>query len=167
MTATATPETAAAPAAAGKPGMSTKVIAMAVAALVVGGALGMFIIAPKLRGGPKSAATTEEHKPEGKTEAPRIVRLDNIIVNPAGTLGQRFLIVSVAIETKSAAAEEKLKNAEIPFRDAVTGLLERMTMPQLTQLGARDSVRIAVATFAKKLAGDTALQVYLPQFLIQ
>ena len=165
MTAATTPEPAAPPP---KPGLSTKAIAMAVAALVVGGALGLFVVAPRLRGGsaePAAAATPA--KDEAKKEPPRIFRLDNVIVNPAGTLGQRFLIVSVAVEVNTPGAEENLKRADVAFRDAVTGLLERMTLNQLTQLNARDTVRAAVIGYARKFAADTAVRVYLPQFLIQ
>ena len=67
----------------------------------------------------------------------------------------------------SEPSEARLKASEVPFRDAVTGMLERMTLAQLTQLGARDSVRNNVLVYAKKFAGDTAVHVYLPQFLIQ
>lgn len=157
-----TPESGAAPA----PGGSKKVMMMAIGALVVGGAVGLFVLGPKLRPAP-AGAVVETKKPEGKVEPARIVRLDNIIVNPAGTQGQRFLIVSVAVEVPSEQVENRLKAADVAFRDAVTGLLERMSLAQLTQLGARDSVRAGVMVFARKFAQDSALHVYLPQFLIQ
>jgi len=147
-------------------GASKKTLIFALAALVVGGGLGLFVVGPKLRGGPKREVA-DATKTEAKAEPARIFRLDNIIVNPAGTQGQRFLIVSVAIEVPTEAAEARLKAAEVPLRDAVTGLLERMSLTQLTQLGARDSVRAAVIVHARKFSGDSAVHVYLPQFLIQ
>lgn len=144
----------------------------AAGALVVGLGLGLIVVGPRLGGGAAPAAATagaEGHEGKGdqKVEARRIFRLDNIIVNPAGTQGQRFLIVSVAVEVTSEAAEARLKASEVPFRDAVTGMIERMTLTQLTQVGARDSVKAGVLEFAKKYAAASTVHVYLPQFLIQ
>lgn len=163
MTAAAAPETPVEPTAAGG---SKKTMIFAVGALVVGGVLGLFVVGPKLRG-PAKPAPEAAAKGGAKPEPAKIFRLDNIIVNPAGTQGQRFLIVSIAIEVGTDLTLDRLKNSEVPFRDAVTGMIERMSLPQLTQLGARDTIRNGVTVFARKFAQDTAVHVYLPQFLIQ
>jgi flagellar protein FliL len=163
MTAAATPET---PVDAVAAGGSKKTMLFAIAALVVGGGIGMFVLGPKMHGAAKPAVEAKAAQ-DAKPEAAKIFRLDNIIVNPAGTQGQRFLIVSIAIEVGTDPTLERLKNSEVPLRDAVTGMIERMTLPQLTQLGARDTVRAGVLVYARKFADDSAVHVYLPQFLIQ
>jgi flagellar basal body-associated protein FliL len=142
---------------------------MAVAALAVGALVGTFVVAPRFRGGkaPAAAAASADHGKKNDKEPPRIVKIENVIVNPAGTQGQHYLIVSADIEVNTADAEASLRRNEIPMRDAVTGILERMTLDRLTQLGARDSLRGQIAKTAATFAGDTALKVYLPQFLIQ
>ncbi|HEY3934420.1 MAG TPA: flagellar basal body-associated FliL family protein [Gemmatimonadales bacterium] len=154
----------AAPAAAAAP---TKTIILAIAALMVGSAIGAFVVAPRFRAGAAASTPAADHGKKQDTEPPRMVKIDNVIVNPAGTQGQHYLIVSVAIEVSTAEAEARLHREEIPLRDAVTGLLERMTLDRLTQLGARDTLRGQIARTAVAFAGDSALKVYLPQFLIQ
>jgi flagellar basal body-associated protein FliL len=135
-----------------------------VLALLVGAAVGMKVLGPKLGGG--ASAKPAVHEPV-KEEAPRLVKLDNIIVNPAGTQGQHFLIVSLAIQVSSADVETKLHTAEVPLRDAINGVLASLTLDQLSANGAREQLRAQLRATAQRFAADTGMQVFLPQFLIQ
>jgi flagellar FliL protein len=135
-----------------------------VGALVLGVLVGTFVVVPRLR--PSSAPAKAEVK-HASTEPPRMVKVENIIVNPAGTAGQHFLIVSLAIQVPTAEAETRLRQSDAPMRDAVTGVLERLTLDQLTQPGAREKLRRDVKAAAARFAGDTGIQVFVPQFLIQ
>jgi flagellar basal body-associated protein FliL len=155
---------AAEPAEGEAPRKSPMVPAIAgVVALLLGLGIGMKVIGPKLGGGaPKPAA----HEPV-KEEAPRLVKIENVIVNPSGTQGAHFLIVSIAIQVGSAETENKLHLADVPLRDAINGVLEQMTLDQLSAPGARELLRTRLHTVAVKFAADTGVQIFLPQFLIQ
>jgi flagellar basal body-associated protein FliL len=142
-----------------------KTILFSTLALVAGAGVGTLVLAPRLGGGAKAPPHVAAEAKE--TGPPRIIRLDNLIVNPAGTQGAHFLIVSVGFEVKSAVAETKLHEAEVPLRDAVTDMLARMNMDQLSQPGVRDEIRRQLSLLAVRFAHDSAVQVYLPQFLIQ
>lgn len=150
-------------------------------AILIGGAGGSQIIAPKLRGpaGPLSeevspgAADAGSHgksKKKGKGahgEGGPVFRIESIIVNPAETEGTRFLMATIAFEFSDPKAEERMRASEVRVRDIVVTVLETQTLEALTQPGARDRVKRQLADAVKEIARDDHLAVYLPQFVIQ
>lgn len=182
-------DAAAAPAEGEAPAAPKKgmMIGLLVAGIAVGGGVGTFVVAPKLvppvkiaaeagaeHGEGEEAKSEEggegEHgkKGEGEGAAPKMVTLDNIIVNPAGSQGSRFLMTSVAIATEDEKLETALRDRQVELRDKVTTVLEVMTMQQLTGPGARDSVKIRVqAMVVQMLGGKPKVKVFIPQFVIQ
>ena len=172
---------AAAPAAEATPAAKKTglTIGLLVGGLVLGGAAGTFVVAPRLV--PSAGAVADsagEHGTEGEAkgdgekggpeaEAPKLVKLDNIIVNPAGSQGSRFLMASIvlAVETDKLEADLHARDAEL--RDKVTTVLEVMTMAQLTAPGARDTVKARVTSMIGELVGKQKFKVFLPQFVIQ
>jgi flagellar basal body-associated protein FliL len=177
-------EAAAAPPAAAeaapppKPGPSKLMLPLVVVlATILGGVVGVMVVAPRLiafRTASAEAQKTEEGaeggKKEGKEGAERgpVFKIDNLIVNPAGSLVSRFLLVSVAIETKDDKMDESLRRHEALIRDLLIALLERQTMEALGRPGIRDSLKAAIADTVSRLAGSKdRLPVFLPQFVIQ
>jgi flagellar FliL protein len=179
-------EAAAAPAEGAAPPAPKKgmMIGLLVGGLVLGGATGTFVVAPKLvpavpAVGDSASAHGEEGEAEGEGEhgkagegeegaAPKMVTLDNIIVNPAGSQGSRFLMTSVAIATEDEKLETALRDRQVELRDKVTTVLEVMTMQQLTAVGARDTVKTRVqAMVVQMLGGKPKVKVFIPQFVIQ
>lgn len=140
-------------------------IIAAVGALLVGVAAGMFVIAPRLPG----AAPAKHEAPAEGEEAPKKVlfELENVIVNPAGSQGQRFIVATVAFEVSSEATRNVLHESETQIRDAVTGVLERKTVDELLAPGARDSLRDAFAKVVAPYLKGEKVQVFIPQFLVQ
>jgi len=146
-------------------------VMVAAAAAGIGGGL---VLAPRLvphQGAPADSAEAGgagEHGSESKAGGGRIFKLDNLIVNPAGSEGSRFLMTSVAFEVESEAAERALKEHDVQLRDLVVSRLESQTMQMLTRPFARDSVKRELATAVADIIGrDAAVRVYLPQFVIQ
>ena len=165
-----------------RPGLATAPLLMGgvvVAALVIGALTGSFVIGPRFV--PRRAAETpatpseepaaapEEARHEGGPEArPIVFKVDNIIVNPSGCDGTRFLMASVAFELPNDKIEARLRDHDFMVRDAVIGVLENQTLEALTRSGARDSLRRRLAEAILPMAGrGTRLRVYLPQFVIQ
>lgn len=142
---------------------------VAVAALAVGGALGTFVVGPKLRPTPEAAAEKAKaaHEKKKGEEPPRLVKLEGVIVNPAGAMGQRFLIASIAFEMPDAETEKLVQESEVPLRDAVIGVIEKKPLAWLMAPGARDSLREELAGVATHFTGGKKVPVYIPQFLIQ
>jgi len=151
----------------------------------LGGVAGAYLVAPRLGGGsaaPTTASATTAETPAPKPSKPpkadknnekaaapaRLYRIDNVIVNPAGSDGTRFLMASVAFEIPDEASEKLLQAHEIQLRDDVVGALEAMTMPRLTQAHARDSIKVQLLGIVHRILGpDAQVDVYMPQFVIQ
>jgi flagellar basal body-associated protein FliL len=140
-------------------------------ALVLGAALGKFAIAPRLASAPASAPTEEAGGASGhgtETKPSLQVRIDNIVVNPLGSQGSRFIMASVVFEVADASAEAGLRARESEVRDLISAVIGARTLERLTMAGARDSLKLSLADSARHLLppGST-LRVLLPQFVIQ
>ena len=150
----------------------------------LGGLAGAFLVAPKIAPAAPSAATTDakpksesgdksdknakSDKKDAKAGQGRVYRVDNVIVNPLGSGGTRFLMASVAFEVQDEAAEQALHAQEVRLRDDVIGALEGMTLERLTQPHARDTIKVQLLVIAKRILGpQTPVDVYMPQFVIQ
>ena len=172
-------EAAAAPAGAVPPApRKGLVIGLVVAGIALGGATGTFVVAPKLVPpvSPAALDSAGEHGAEaegeglkgGENAAPKLVTLENIIVNLAGSQGSRFLMTSIAIATEDEKLESALRGRQVELRDKITTVLEVMTMPQLTAPGARDTVKARIQSMVvSMLGGRPKLKVFVPQFVIQ
>jgi len=150
-----------------------------------GGAVGMMVVAPTLVAREHKAAGLEAEPAEGEGgggeehggggehgegggEKGPMFKIDNLIVNPAGSQGSRFLMVSVAVETPDAKLEEHLRAREAQIRDVVIAMIETLTMDNLSQPGIRDSLKTVLSDTISTIAGSKAkLRVFLPQFVIQ
>lgn len=177
-------------------GRGKKIVTVAIAiclGLLVGGGAGAFAAgsllpkaAPAASGAAESAggsagehsaagpAAEEEHE-EGKggeaaaplAGAPTYL-MENLVLNPAGTGGTRFLMVSVAFGVADEAAVETLKASDPQIRDALLGVLGTKTVAQLANIAARDSLKVELRHKVGGLfARGTVKQVYFPQFVIQ
>lgn len=162
-------------------------IAVVVLALGAGAALGTLLLAPRIIHARQAAALAEAKDPhhkkekkdkkkekkggkEGEGKSP-VYKLDNLIVNPAGSLGQRFLMCSVAIESDDPKALDVLRENEIELRDKVVSSLASRTLDELTAPGARDTIRTRLLGVIRPVLGedgqDAEIKVYLPQYVIQ
>lgn len=144
--------------------------------LVLGGAVGVFVIGPKMVKPPAGAeAEKKQHeeaeaKKKAEEKPGHVVRLDNIVVNPAGTDGSRYLMVSVAfeVEVKDPKEAEKFKEKEVQLKDEVVTLLARQTLADLTKPTARAELKEKLGeAIAPVIGAKEAPKVFLPQFVIQ
>ena len=159
-------------------------IAVIVLALGAGVAVGGLLVAPPLIKMRQVAAASagKDHgkkkakkKPAGdkKGEAGKspVYKLDNIIVNPADSQGQRFLMCSVAIESDDPKALDTLREHEVELRDKIVTMFSQRSLERLAAPGARDSLRADLLKLVRPVLGpdaeDTELHIYLPQFVVQ
>lgn len=158
-------------------------IIVSVVTLSVGAVAGTLFVGPAFFGKPGPAKTApegeaaEEAEPEkehggggkhGEAAKNVFMKLENIIVNPSGSQGARFLMVSVAIGLPNEKVGALLRDREAEVRDAVIGALERQTMDSLTKPGAREQIKSDIAAALAPIAGKgKKLTIFLPQFVIQ
>ena len=153
-------------------GRKTLMLVLGVA--VIGGLGAGAVVGPRFVSSPAPDAAAAEHDSapgpahdEEPAEEGLMFELDNIIVNPAGSNGLRFLMASVVIQLPDRRSVEHLRAREVQVRDAVVTVLGRQTLDMLTAPGARDSVRSRLSAAIAPMVGRTQLRVYLPQFVIQ
>src|SRR6185503_9936524 len=80
---------------------------------VLGIALGSMIVAPIVGGKSAPGAKTEEkHKKKGshgKDDGADLMEIKNIVVNPAGSEGEHYIMATVSLEVHDKDAEEWLQ----------------------------------------------------------
>ena len=175
---------AAAPASGKKAGL---VAGLTIAGALAGGLAASLVVAPKIiaRNNPPVVAAgdsaaakgdegTEGHPAEGSEGGAagegekKLIELPNIVVNPAGSQGSRFLMATVAVTVADEEAEKVLRAHEVEFKDKVVSILETLSMAQLSAPGARDSLKVKIAAAAGTIIGPKIpVKVFLPQFVIQ
>lgn len=153
---------------------------VAVLTLVVGGGLGIFVVGPMLAGGGEAAAAeTSEHGEEesgghgdagghGGSGGSEHYSIENLVVNPAGTQGTRFLIVSMTIlpDNGETLAQLTAKDAEI--RDTLLQVLAGKTIQDLSDLTQREGVKEEMRAAAESVIRPGKIRrIFLPQFVLQ
>ncbi|MDH3891259.1 MAG: flagellar basal body-associated FliL family protein [candidate division Zixibacteria bacterium] len=161
-------------------------------AVVVGLVVALFVIKPMLSdsSGDQSeqeyaeetdeshGESAQEDKPKPKKKKPRkksdgesealIYAIRDIVVNPAGTGGSRFLSVSFGFELESPEFEAEFAAKEAVVRDALITILSSKTVAQLTDSKQKEIVRYQIKKRVSKLMGSQELVgVYFTDFVLQ
>lgn len=164
-----------------------------VGALLLGSAAGLFAVGPMIvkksgyavvpgahgaaegdsagGGGGGEAAAAGDHggAKEGESAASSLHLIDNLVLNPAGSGGARFLMLAAAIELADAALVEEMKTRDAEARDIVLRVMGARTVEELTEMSNRENLKQQLADslgtlFKKK---KQIRRIYFPQFVIQ
>ncbi len=156
-------------------------IAMIAVGLAVGGGTGATVLGPmvakKLGRAPAHADTTasdstaaDSAAAEGSegAGAPSVLLLENLVLNPAGSGGSRFLLLSVAIESGKGSSGADFTARDAELRDIILTALGGKTVDQLTDISARDGIKTEIQSAITARFGKTAVKrLYFPQFVVQ
>ena len=158
-------------------------IAGLVGGLVIGGLGGSFALGPVLAkkfAAPKSAeaATAEEKGGDEEHESGKagekkagatVHMMENLVLNPSGSNGTRFLMAAVAAEVKDEKVKDEMTNRDAELRDAALRILGQRTVEQLADMSLREGIKKElIDSLNAKLQSKTAIKrVYFPQFVIQ
>jgi flagellar FliL protein len=175
------PEGAAAPAPASGMKKMLPILLVVAGGLIFGGAAGVFMIGPSIAkkfapaaavagkeaAKEEAAAATEGKGKEGATED-KVFLLDNMVLNPAGSSGQRFLLVSIALRLKDAAIETDLKARDAEVRDAMLRVLGTKHVEELSDITRRDALKEELRASLDAIMKPGSIKgLYFPQFVIQ
>ncbi len=149
-----------------------------VVSVAIGACIGLFLLGPKLAPSKASAqshqaaveedSATEEQKTETSKVPLPVYVLENLVLNPAGSNGTRFLLLSVAIAVKDEAGVALLKARDAEIRDNLLSLFGSKSIDQVWEASARDGLRQDVlTTLAPLFPAGVIRTVYFPQFVIQ
>jgi len=115
--------------------------------------------------GEKGAKDGEKGK-EGAVAAMHL--LENLVLNPAGSGGSRFLLLSVAIEPGSSKATEDFTARDAELRDIILTSLGGKTVDELVDMAEREKIKVEVQAAVNTRFGKTAVKrLYFPQFVVQ
>jgi flagellar FliL protein len=92
----------------------------------------------------------------------------DLIINPAGTNGQRYLLTTIAFNVNSEEALKGLEKKEMAVRDMLNSILTSKSMEQLIDVSKREPLRQEIADQAKEMIqGGRLLSVYFSKYIIQ
>jgi flagellar protein FliL len=120
--------------------------------------------APKKK---KKKKKKSEHGKDGSVET-HIFEVGDVIVNPAGTGGTRFLSASIGFEVEDVATMELFKARQPQIRDALITILGSKNIEQLTDMKQKEIARLQIKKRVIKLLDTEELvAVYFTDFVIQ
>lgn len=108
------------------------------------------------------------HGGEEDASTDRFVQFDDLILNPAGTDGARFLVLSLALELRDDESLSDIEARDPEVRDAILTMLSAKTVQELADVTRRPALREELRTVLNDLlGGDPIVRLYLPRFVIQ
>jgi flagellar FliL protein len=118
----------------------------------------------------EAAAEVEEVHAQGKG-APAvgsITPIEDIVVNPAGSSGTRYLCTTVALESTKPLVADEITTREPQIRDTLIEILSRRSVEELSALSTRDELRAEIKTAVNEmLTSGEVVGVYLSNFVLQ
>jgi flagellar protein FliL len=105
----------------------------------------------------------------GPAAAPPLYTLSDLVLNPAGSGGTRFLMLSVALDMKDSSAVEALKARDSEIKDAVLALVGGKTVEQLAEVSSREPLKVEIRELVGRITKKpkSIKRVSFPQFVIQ
>ena len=94
--------------------------------------------------------------------------LNDLVINPAGTDGNRFLLISLGLETKSADVVKEVADKDIVIRDAVLRVLSKYTDRELASVERRAELKDELLKQLNAILQKGSIErLYFTQYLLQ
>lgn len=131
-----------------------------------------FIILPQLEKNlgvkPAGAADAGKSAKAGADSVKQSVIMNKLLVNVAGTMGARYLLVSLSVVGSGDDFKQKMQDHDAQLRDMACGDLATKTLADLEKPGARNLIRNELITGFNNVLGDSSVtEIYLTEFAIQ
>ncbi|WP_208427152.1 MULTISPECIES: flagellar basal body-associated FliL family protein [Salinibacter] len=94
--------------------------------------------------------------------------LEGLVVNPAGSRGNRYLAISVVFEMEAPKVKKEMAKKKVIIKDAVLRLLSERTVEELSDPERRDNLKKALREEANGiLSKGTVDRLYFTEFVLQ
>ena len=104
----------------------------------------------------------------GPAAPPPAYTIADLVLNPAGSGGTRFLMLSVAFDMKDSASAESIKQRDAEIKDAVLALVGAKTVEQLSEVSSREPLKVEINALVSRILKKKVIKrVSFPQFVIQ
>jgi flagellar FliL protein len=105
---------------------------------------------------------------DGKPDAVHVFEVSDVIVNPAGTGGTRFLSVSIGFELDYEETMALFESRQPQIRDALITILGSKNIEQLTDMKQKEIARLQIKKrVSQLLETDELSAIYFTNFVIQ
>jgi len=134
------------------------------------------VVSPKLEGAKvelekKKKVEMKEEQPGEKPKADmigQIYAIADIIVNPAGSHGERFVKVSISLEMDEPKLGQELTKRDVQLRDILIGIFTSKTVEEVTNPAKRENLREEVrGKINSPLVSGKIKNVYFTDLVIQ
>lgn len=113
-----------------------------------------------------TAAATAENTADAQEEY--LFAIKDLIINPAGTNGQRYLLTTIGFNLSSEEAQKEMEKKEMAVRDALNSILTSKSMEDLIDVSKRELLRQEIFMRGKELVKTGKLNsVYFSKYIIQ
>ena len=133
----------------------------------------VYFIAVKFLGN-KSEAVANEKAAEtaaaesSESEQTNLFIVKDVIINPAGTNGGRFLLTTVGIEVTTPESVKELEKKELQVRDILNSILTSKSISELVDVSQREALRGEIAKNVGALLRSGKMKnVYFSKYIIQ
>jgi flagellar FliL protein len=142
------------------------VLIMAFAGLAAGAAAGLFAVGPALAN--RRGAVVVKPKAAAMASASVTHAIENLVLNPAGSGGTRFLMVTATFELRDGSIEQQMKDHDAEVRDHILALLGKKTVEELSDITLREAMKQEILIGVSELFPKGSVRkVFFSQFVIQ
>jgi len=124
-----------------------------------------------------SAEEPAEESTKGSTESTtpspaelnaNIYMINDLIINPAGSQGGRYVAMSIGLGVDQQPALDELKTRDIQIRDAIIALLSQKTLGKFVSIEERLKLKQEILDLVnEKLNSDDVESIYFTEYVIQ
>ncbi|HXT40889.1 MAG TPA: flagellar basal body-associated FliL family protein [Candidatus Angelobacter sp.] len=127
--------------------------------------LGVPTVAEARESGGECGAKTRKETSSAKKES---VPMNKLLVNVAGTMGARYLLVSLSVVGSSSDFKAQMDAHDAQLRDMAQSALSTKTLADLEKPGERNLIRNELVSGFNNILGDGMVEeIYFPEFAIQ
>ncbi|MCP5063251.1 MAG: flagellar basal body-associated FliL family protein [Ignavibacteriae bacterium] len=159
-----------------KKGLNLKVIFIGLPLFIIQLVLVYFITANFLvktvpgqtgHGDSQHVEEAEEESDEEEEGELKIFTIKDLIINPAGTNGQRLLLLSVGFSVRGEEKFKKLEESEVILTDVVLSTLSVKTLSELSKVESKDSLKVELQNKIKEVMPKAKVKnVYFSKYVL-
>jgi flagellar basal body-associated protein FliL len=139
-----------------------RVIRQIVGSLVIGGAAYAsvsMVVKPVLQ--PEVVTAASQSTRRSNLDRSEIITFQDIIVNPAGTMGSRYLSTTVGLQVSTERARESLTEAQPLIKDMLITYLSSLTIEELTDVDRGEHIRASIRSLVNKAVAPQEVEAVL------
>jgi flagellar protein FliL len=124
--------------------------------------------APAGETGQAASEVKGSHEAASESGEQNIYVVKDVIVNPAGTNGTRFLLTTIGFEVTTGEGKRELENKDVQVRDMLNSILTSKDLSALVNAEGREPLRQEISQKVGELIRKGSLtNVYFSKFIIQ